>query len=58
VLFNYPLLSIFDRPSEVFGIPLIFAYVFFAWASGHRRDGLGHRRPFQVGGRRCSKHRS
>ncbi|MCU0812514.1 MAG: hypothetical protein MUE59_16085 [Thiobacillaceae bacterium] len=31
VLFNYPLLSLFDRPTEVFGIPLIFAYVFLAW---------------------------
>jgi hypothetical protein len=33
LLFNYPLLSIFDRPTtEVFGMPLIFAYVFFAWS--------------------------
>ena len=32
VLFNYPLLSLFDRPTEVFEIPLVFAYVFFAWA--------------------------
>ncbi len=31
VLFNYPLLSLFDRPTEVFGIPLLFAYVFLAW---------------------------
>ncbi|MBL8392624.1 MAG: hypothetical protein JNN21_12255, partial [Candidatus Accumulibacter sp.] len=31
VLFNYPLLSVFDRPSEIFDIPMIFAYIFFAW---------------------------
>jgi hypothetical protein len=31
VLFNYPLLSHFDRPTEVFGIPLLFSYVFLAW---------------------------
>ena len=33
LLFNYPLLSLFDRPAEIFGIPLVFAYVFFAWAA-------------------------
>jgi hypothetical protein len=32
VLFNYPVLSLFDRPIEVFEIPLMYAYVFFAWA--------------------------
>lgn len=32
VLFNYPLLSLFDRRSEVFEVPLVFAYVFAAWA--------------------------
>jgi hypothetical protein len=32
VLFNYPLLSVFDRPLGVRGIPLIYAYVFAAWA--------------------------
>jgi hypothetical protein len=32
LLFNYPLLAIFDRSTEVFGMPLIFAYVFFAWS--------------------------
>jgi hypothetical protein len=36
VLFNYPLLSLFDRPTEVFGIPLVYAYVFCAWIVGHR----------------------
>ena len=32
VLFNYPLLSLFDRHAEVFEIPLIYAYVFAACA--------------------------
>jgi predicted permease len=32
VLFNYPLLSLFDRGSELFGIPLLYVYVFAAWA--------------------------
>ena len=30
VLFNYPLLSIFDRPAEVFNVPLLFVYSFLA----------------------------
>ncbi len=32
ILFNYPLLSLFDRAADVFGIPLLYAYVFAAWA--------------------------
>ena len=32
VLFNYPVLSLFDRGAELFGIPLLYAYVFAAWA--------------------------
>lgn len=32
VLFNYPLLSLFDRDVELFGIPLLYVYVFAAWA--------------------------
>lgn len=32
LLFNYPVLSLFDRGTDVFGIPLIYAYVFAAWA--------------------------
>jgi hypothetical protein len=32
VLFNYPLLSLFDRRVDLFGIPLIYVYVFAAWA--------------------------
>lgn len=30
-LFNYPLLALFSRASEAFGIPLLYAYIFGAW---------------------------
>ncbi|MCM8594511.1 hypothetical protein [Accumulibacter sp.] len=33
VLFNYPVLSLFDQPVEIFDIPLVYLYVFFAWAA-------------------------
>lgn len=32
VLFNDPLLSLFEGHREVFEIPLLYAYVFGAWA--------------------------
>jgi hypothetical protein len=32
VVFDYPILSLFDRPAEVVGVPLLFAWVFAAWA--------------------------
>lgn len=32
VLFNYPLLALFDRGVDLFGIPLIYVYLFAAWA--------------------------
>jgi hypothetical protein len=31
LLFNYPLLALFNRPVSVFGVPLLYAYVFGAW---------------------------
>jgi hypothetical protein len=31
LLFNYPILALFNRPGFVFGIPLVYAYVFAAW---------------------------
>lgn len=31
LLFNYPLLSLFNNPTEIFGIPLLYAYVFAVW---------------------------
>jgi len=32
LLFNYPLLALFNRPGTVFGIPLLYAYIFAVWA--------------------------
>jgi hypothetical protein len=32
VLFNYPLLSLFDRSTDFLGMPLLYVYVFAAWA--------------------------
>ncbi len=32
VLFNYPVLSLFDRTATLFGVPLVFAYLFLVWA--------------------------
>lgn len=31
LLLNYPLLSLFDRPERVFGIPLLHLYLFVVW---------------------------
>jgi hypothetical protein len=33
LLFNPPLLSIFDRPATVIGIPLLYIYLFAAWGA-------------------------
>lgn len=33
VLFNYPVLALFNRPVQVFGIPLGYAFIFVAWAA-------------------------
>jgi hypothetical protein len=32
LLFNYPLLALFNRAVIAFGIPLLYAYIFVAWA--------------------------
>ena len=32
LLFNYPLLALFNVRASVFGIPLLYAYLFSAWA--------------------------
>jgi len=32
LLFNYPLLALFNRTMLVFGVPLLYAYIFVAWA--------------------------
>ena len=31
LLFNYPLLSLFNQASTAFGIPVLYAYLFAAW---------------------------
>ncbi len=32
VLFNYPVLSLFDRTAAFLGMPLVFVYLFALWA--------------------------
>ena len=32
LLFNYPLLVVFSVPTTVAGIPVLYAYLFAAWA--------------------------
>ncbi len=31
VFFNYPLLSLFNLKTSIFGIPLLIVYIFLAW---------------------------
>lgn len=32
LLLTYPLLSLFDRSATVLGVPLLYVYLFTAWA--------------------------
>lgn len=32
LLFNFPLLALFNKAETVFGIPVLYAYLFFTWA--------------------------
>lgn len=32
LLFNYPLMYVFSVTGRIFGIPILFAYLFTAWA--------------------------
>ena len=32
VMFNFPVLSLFDLDRMIFGIPLLYAFIFGAWA--------------------------
>ena len=32
LLFNYPLMYVFSIDGRVFGVPILFAYLFSAWA--------------------------
>jgi len=31
LLFNYPLLAVFNGAAEAFGVPLLYAYIFLCW---------------------------
>ena len=31
LLLNYPLLSLFDTPGQILGVPLLYIYIFVAW---------------------------
>jgi hypothetical protein len=33
LLFNYPLLGVFNVPGTVLGIPVLYAYFFAAWSA-------------------------
>jgi hypothetical protein len=33
LLFNYPLLAVFNVHGRVLGVPLLYAYFFLAWAA-------------------------
>jgi len=33
VLFNYPILALFNVSGSLFGVPTLYAYVFIAWAA-------------------------
>lgn len=32
VLFNFPVLALFNLPATFFGVPALYAYLFAAWA--------------------------
>jgi hypothetical protein len=32
LLFNYPILALFNLPAAVLGIPVLYAWIFCAWA--------------------------
>jgi hypothetical protein len=46
LLFNYPLLALFDRPLLVAGIPLLYVCLFLVWAGviGAVYLAVGHQR--------------
>ncbi|MCX7151642.1 MAG: hypothetical protein NT115_03730 [Proteobacteria bacterium] len=33
LLFNYPVLALFNVSGAVFGVPVLYAYLFIAWAT-------------------------
>ena len=32
LLFNFPVLALFNVPGTVFGVPVLYAFIFVAWA--------------------------
>jgi hypothetical protein len=32
VLFNYPILALFNVPGSLFGVPVLYAWIFLSWA--------------------------
>ena len=32
LLFNYPMLALFNVSAAIFGVPVLYAYIFIAWA--------------------------
>ncbi|HEX8010249.1 MAG TPA: hypothetical protein VF814_04860 [Casimicrobiaceae bacterium] len=33
LLFNYPVLALFNVSGVLFGVPILYAYIFIAWAA-------------------------
>jgi hypothetical protein len=33
LLFNFPVLALFNAPATLLGVPLLYAYIFIAWAA-------------------------
>lgn len=33
LLFNFPILALFNVPGTLFGVPVLYAYIFIAWAA-------------------------
>jgi hypothetical protein len=33
LMFNYPILALFNASGTLFGVPVLYAYVFAAWAA-------------------------
>ena len=31
LLFNYPVLALFNVPGQLFGVPVLYAFMFIAW---------------------------
>ena len=33
LLFNFPILALFNVPGTLLGVPVLYAYIFLAWAA-------------------------